>query len=124
MTSDEPSTAERILADLRTQPDLLDRPPSDGVVEDDEAEEWREAASIHLDGQEDFDEDDLEESDPEDVPEEDDPAAYRRGAVRTGQGISFRTQRPNQFTRCSSIQRSPRRSALARRSSSAKLPVT
>ncbi len=97
-TSDEPSTAERILAKIsRTQPDLLDRLLSDGVVEDDEAEEWREAASIHLDGQEDFDEDDLEESDPEDVPEEDDPAAYWRGAVRTGQGTSFRTQRPNQF---------------------------
>ena len=75
------------------EPNLVERLLAAGVIDEDDADEWRSATTQH------FDEDDLDsEEDPDaDALGGDDPAAYWRGAVRTGQGTSFRPQRPNQF---------------------------
>lgn len=97
-TSDGPSSAERLLAKIaQAEPKLLSRLSKAGTVDEADAAEWHEATELELDGEDDVLDEDLPEADPDDVPVEDDPAAYWRGAVRTGQGTSFRTQRPNQF---------------------------
>ena len=82
------------------EPDLIESLLEAGVIDEDDADEWREAAMFHVD-EDALDEDDLDvEPDPVDdpsLPENDDSAVYWRGAVRTGQLTSFRSQRPNQF---------------------------
>jgi adenine-specific DNA-methyltransferase len=81
-------------------PDLLEQLKTTGVALDEEdLDEWRELSSFNL-GLWDDDEFDAEGGDipdADEVPDEQDPAVYWRGAVRTGQGTSFRTQRQNQF---------------------------
>lgn len=96
-----PSTAEGLLAKFaQAFPDLLDQLESKGTeLDEDELDEWRDISSSNPTfwDEEELDTDEGEEPAPEDVPEEKDPAVYWRGAVRTGQGTSFRTQRRNQF---------------------------
>jgi adenine-specific DNA-methyltransferase len=95
---DGPSAAERLLAKVaKVHPSLLDEMRSAGLAGDEDAQEWEEAMQLVLDRGDDLAEEDLEQADLGDASDEDDPAAYWRGAVRTGQGTSFRTQRPNQF---------------------------
>lgn len=81
------------------EPDLIERLLAAGVIDDDDADEWRDVATLKFghNGDTEQGDDDLEAADEAEVLDEDDPAAYWRGAVRTGQGTSFRTQRPNQF---------------------------
>jgi len=90
------SDVERLLAKVAAEfPDLLEQARNAGAGFDDEdIDDWRDLATS-AQPQLDLEEDDL--SEPDDAPEEIDPAVYWRGAVRTGQGTSFRTQRKNQF---------------------------
>lgn len=100
---DGPSTAELLLTKVAQNfPDLLEQLQAKGVaLDEDDLDEWRMLSTVELPMLE-LAEDDVDielgdVADPEDVPDEADPAVYWRGAVRTGQGTSFRTQRPNQF---------------------------
>ena len=99
----EVSTVEQLLWKvLKATPDFLSRLAGAGMHLDreeiDQLEEVssRDIGDLLTTGQ---NQDDLESEEPDaaDLPEEEDPAIYWRGAVRTGQGTSFRTQRPNQF---------------------------
>ncbi len=120
-TSEGPSTVERLLLKIaQTFPDLLDQMREAGAeVDEEDVDEWRELSNIDLklfdDAQ--LDADEGEEPDNGKVPEEKDPAVYWRGAVRTGQGTSFRTQRKNQFIRSTSTLSTQRASRLGSRSS-------
>lgn len=96
-----PTTAERLLAKVaHVFPDLLEQlRDAEEVLDEEDLEEWRELSSSNL-ALWDDEELDTESDDPlsvDEVPDENDPAVYWRGAVRTGQSTSFRTQRKNQF---------------------------
>jgi len=100
-TSEGPSTVKRLLLNIaQIFPDLLDQMKEGGAqVDEEDVDEWRELSSIDAtlfdDAQ--LDAEEVEEPENGEVPEEKDSAVYWRGAVRTGQGTSFRTQRKNQF---------------------------
>jgi adenine-specific DNA-methyltransferase len=98
---EDTASAERLLAKVaQAFPDLLERFKASQVVLDEEdLEEWRElsSSSLTLWDNDDFDTEALEIGDDDDVPRETNSAVYWRGAVRTGQGTSFRTQRKGQF---------------------------
>lgn len=94
-------TIERLLAKVaQACPDIPKELEGAGLaLDEDELDEWRELSTWNLSL---WDEDDLDREAPTlceagDVADEEDPAVYWRGAVRTGQGTSFRTQRPKQF---------------------------
>lgn len=99
-------TAERLLAKVvQTYPELIEQLRSTGVfLDQDEEEEWQELSSINLplwdEGEVDAGAEEIPDS--EEVlgdlsPDDEKSAVYWRGAVRTGQATSFRTQRNNQF---------------------------
>lgn len=98
--SGEADTAvERLLAKTaQAFPDLLDQLRAKGVpLTDEDLDEWQEISTLTLFEEEHPDLEIEELLDTEEIPDEDNPAVYWRGAVRTGQGTSFRTQRKNQF---------------------------
>lgn len=93
------TTLERLLAKTaQAFPDLLDQLRAKGLeVTDEDIDEWQEISTLTLFEEEDPDLHIDELLDTEEIPDEENPAVYWRGAVRTGQGTSFRTQRKNQF---------------------------
>lgn len=95
-----PTSAERLLAKIaQALPGLPEQIKDANVVLDEEdLDEWRETSSsiLGLWDDDDFDDEAAGVPDPSEQ-KETNPAVYWRGAVRTGQGTSFRTQRRNQF---------------------------
>jgi adenine-specific DNA-methyltransferase len=96
-----PTSVERLLAKItKALPDLPEQMKAAGAaLNEEELDEWQDIASsiLTLWDDDDFDDQTSETPDASDIPVETDPAVYWRGAVRTGQGTSFRTQRKNQF---------------------------
>jgi adenine-specific DNA-methyltransferase len=92
---------DRLLAKVvHAFPDLLERLQAAGAtLDEDDLEKLRElsSTSLQLLGDNDLDAETDDIPAAGDVPSEKDPAVYWRGAVRTGQGTSFRLQRRNQF---------------------------
>jgi adenine-specific DNA-methyltransferase len=98
-TKEGPTSAELLLTKVaQAFPDLLEQLKAGGTgVDDEDLHEWRELAASDVPL---WDEGEMEEDEPEEEEEsasDKEAAVYWRGAVRTGQGTSFRTQRPRQF---------------------------
>jgi adenine-specific DNA-methyltransferase len=97
-----PSSAEQLLMKVaQAFPELLEQLKAEGTaVGDEDLDDWRELSASDLPL---WEEDELEEEAEGEEEEGAEPAAddesavYWRGAVRTGQGTSFRRQRPRQF---------------------------
>lgn len=96
-----PTSIERLLAKIvQAFPDLPEQiKATDVALDEDDLDVWRETSSsvLALWDDEDFDDQAIETPDASEIPLEKNPAVYWRGAVRTGQATSFRSQRKNQF---------------------------